>query len=337
MNSRTTEILKAIIDEYVNTAEPVGSKNLLSKYDFGVSSATIRSEMSHLEEDGYISHPYTSAGRIPSEKGYRLYVDNLFRNIGNKHYMVELINRIEALSQVDKIIEDISNVISKKTDYTTMGLRNINRKKNKILSIHILEMKQFEYVIVIILENRKVEHRAIKVNKECKIDVNKISNYINEKTKGKTAEEIISYNYVELQLFEEENMKFCNLVLKEVFDALEKNDENDLYIKDKEKLLDFPEFKNSHDAKLIMEAFSKKQKLLSLLRKTEDDNLNIIIGEENDSNELKNISIAKKTINMGEYGYITIAIAGPTRMNYKKVIHSFSDLGKMIDDLIKNY
>jgi len=337
MNSRTIEILKAIIDEYVSTAEPIGSKNLLAKYDFGVSSATIRSEMSHLENEGYISQPYTSAGRVPSEKGYRLYVDNLFRDISQKHYMIELINKIESLSQIDTIIEDISDIISKKTNYTALGIRNINRNKNKILSIHILEMKEYEYIIVIILENRKVEHRAVKVKKSCNINIEKITNYINKKTKGKTASQIKQYDYSELQLFEKDNKKFCKLVLKEIFNALEKNDDYDLYIKGKERFLNFPEYSNSSDAKLIMEAFNKKKKLLSLLDKNDNDNLNIRIGRENDSDELKNISIAKKTIDIGEYGYITIAIAGPTRMNYKKVIHSFEDLGKMIDELIKNY
>ncbi|MBN2851358.1 MAG: heat-inducible transcription repressor HrcA [Clostridia bacterium] len=337
LNNRTLEILKAIVDEYVSTAEPIGSKNLLSRYDFGVSSATIRNEMSQLESEGFISQPYTSAGRIPSEKGYRFYVDNLFKEISQKHYMMELIDRIEALSQIDKIIEDISNTLYERTNYTAIGIRKRDLIKNKILAIHLLEMKILEYVAVIILENRKVEHREFKVRKDCTIDIERITNYLNKMTKGKTASEIIDQEYQELYSFTEDDAKFTRLVLKEIFDILKQNDDFDMYIKGKEKLLEYPEFKNADDARMLMEAFSKKQKLIDMLDEAENDGINIKIGKENSNSDMENLSIVKKTMDMGEYGYITIALAGPTRMNYKKVIHSFTDLGKLIDDLLKKY
>lgn len=337
LNNRTIEILKAIIDEYVSTAEPIGSKNLLSRYDFGVSSATIRNEMSQLESDGFISQPYTSAGRIPSEKGYRFYVDNLFKEISQKHYMMELIDRIEALSQIDKIIEDISNILYERTNYTAIGMRKRNIIKNKILSIHLLEMKIQEYVAVIILENRKVEHREFKIRKDCTVNAEKINNYLNKMTKGKTASEITNQDYEEMFSFSEDDAKFCQLILKEIFDVLKQNDDYDMYIKGKEKLLEYPEFKNADDARMLMEAFSKKQKLIDMLNEAENDDINITIGKENPNSDMEHLSIVKKSMDMGEYGFITIALAGPTRMNYRKVIHSFTDLGKLIDDLLKKY
>jgi len=337
MNKRTVEILTAIIDEYVYSAEPIGSKNLLLKYDFGVSSATIRNEMSQLEHDGYISQPYTSAGRIPSEKGYRFYVDNLFREISQKRYMMELIERIEALSQIDKIIEEISTLISKKTNYTAIGVRNRNRNISRILSVHILEMKENEYVTVIIFDDRKVEHRAIKVKKECLLNIEIITNYLNKKIKGKTSAEIINQDYQEILLFSSYNKRFCTLVLKEIFEVLKQNDDNDMYIKGKEKLLNFPEFSNPNDARIVMEALNKKQQLIDLFGHTEDEKINISIGAENHNKGLKDISIVKKSVDMGEFGFITIALAGPIRMNYKKVITSFSELGSLIDGLIKKY
>ncbi len=337
MNARTLEILQAIVDEYVSTAEPIGSKSLLSKYDFGVSSATIRNEMAQLENDGYISHPYTSAGRIPSEKGYRFYVDNLFRQISQEHYIVELINRMEALSSIDRIVEDISTLLSEKTNYTAIGMRRRKKDSNHILSVHVLEMRKNEYVAVIILENRKVAHREFVVKNDCHINIERITNYLNEKTKGKSAIEIMNQSYDELLLFKKDNLKFAKMVLKEIFDVLTEKDDIDTFVKGKEKLLGFPEFNNIHDAKLVMEAFSKKEKLLELLEIAENDDINITIGKENLNSDLENMSIARKSVDLGEYGYITIALAGPTRMNYKKVIHSFTDLGSLMDELIKKY
>jgi len=335
MNKRTVEILTAIIDEYVYSAEPIGSKNLLLKYDFGVSSATIRNEMSQLEHEGYITQPYTSAGRIPSEKGYRFYVDNLFKEISQKRYMMELIERIEALSQIDKIIEDISTLISKKTNYTAIGVRN--RDVSRILSVHILEMKENEYVTVIIFDDRKVEHRAIKVKKECVLNIEVISNYLNKKIEGKTSAEIINQDYEEILLFSSDNKRFCTLVLKEIFEVLKQSDDYDMYIKGKEKLLNFPEFSNPNDARIVMEALNKKQQLIDLFGHTENEKIDISIGTENHNKGLKDLSIVKKSVDMGEFGFITIALAGPIRMDYKKVITSFSELGNLIDGLIKKY
>lgn len=337
MNPRTLEILQAIVDEYVSTAEPIGSKSLLNKYDFGVSSATIRNEMAQLENDGFISHPYTSAGRIPSQKGYRFYVDNLFKKISQEHYIVELIKRMEALSSIDKIVEDISNILSERTNYTAIGIRRRNKDSNRLLSVHILEMKKDEYVAVIILENRKVAHREFIVKSDCKINFERVTNYLNEKTKGKTAKEILSQSYDELLLFEKDNLKFTKMVLKEIFDVLTQKDDIDTFVKGKEKLLGFPEFNNIQEAKMVMEAFNKKEKILEFLDFADDDDINITIGEENINNNLKNMSIAKKSVDLGEHGYITIALAGPIRMDYKKVIHSFTDLGKLMDELIKKY
>lgn len=335
MNTRTITILKAIIDEYVSTGEPIGSKSLLEKYGFGVSSATVRNEMSNLENQGYLAHTHTSSGRIPSDKGYRYYVNGLVDSFDDKEYFKTIIDRFYTLSQIDSALEDMSERLSKKTNYAALSMRKTYKKNNRVVTIHIIEVdtKVIEYALIVVLENRKIINKIIRFSTI--INVEKVLNYINKVVDFKTIDEIKKQDLIEVELFDLETQEVCYTILNEIILVLNQENDYGMVFKGKENLLAYPEFKNSNEAKMILETLGKKQQLVELFDHLEGQKINISIGSENNEKGLDNVSLASKVIDLGEYGSAIICLAGPTRMNYKKVIDCFSDLGKIIDEFIK--
>ncbi|MFO7637483.1 MAG: heat-inducible transcriptional repressor HrcA [Clostridia bacterium] len=334
MNKRTAAILRAIIDEYVKTAEPVGSRSIMSNYDFGISSATIRNEMAELEQEGYISQPHTSAGRIPSEKGYRFYVDRILSETGQVRYLDNIIQKMMILMEVDRAIERISQILSNHTDYASLGFMR-QEKSCTVQSIHILSLNENEYVLVVILDSKKVAHRIIRVDRDDEIRVDLIAAYINENIANKTVGQIEKMEFGLADLFDRKNKEFIKTVIHEIIGTIRENDGYTYCVKGHEKLLAYPEFSHAADAREVFEALNKKEELYGIISSSDGGKLKISIGSENPMAQLAKISIASRTIDLGDSGHVTLGIAGPVRMNYRKVILSFADIGKMLDSLLK--
>lgn len=333
MDKRTTDILLVIIEEYVNSAEPVGSNTLAQKYSLGVSSATIRNVMHSLEQEGYITSLHTSSGRIPTEKGYRFYVDYLTefikqREIEEKIYY--LLKRVE----IEKTLESVFSKLFSNNPYTTLGV--LQRKEVRIDSFSILTLAKGIYLLVLLLRNGSTAHQILREHLSDQVCVHIISEYLNEKLYGKTLQEIKKMDFSFIDKFDEENKDFFIKVITQIVEVLQTYEDKDIKIKGKENLLTFPDFKDILQVKGIFDALNKEYEIGELLLCETDDPFSVTIGKENKDKNLSDLSIAKHTYDLGREGKITFAIAGPTRMDYKKVMNLLNNVEKILGNMLES-
>lgn len=342
INKRKMEILRAIVADYVSTGEPVGSRTLAKKYDLGISPATIRNEMSDLEEMGYLEQPHTSSGRVPSSKGYRMYVDKLMdldkRDLGTiQTKILEL-----ATFEIEKIIRHTSQVLSELTNMAIIASTPSTRKTN-IRTIQLVSLGNHHLMVVIVLDNSSVRNTVIKIDKvpDSK-DLLMLSNLLTLRLSNLTVEEIniglVDSIRKDLSGFTE----LFNSIISSVYDALTK-DEDEFIVAGKDNILKFPEFNDIERAREFFQTMEKPDELLknfeNCLAEENCDDFSIIIGDEIDMPDTKDLSIisAKYKLNGEEVG--TINLIGPKRLDYSKVTKILSqvvqDLNKKLSDLSK--
>ncbi len=341
LNERKIKILEAIINDYIATAEPIGSRTIAKKYNLGISSATIRNEMSDLEELGFIIQPHASAGRVPSDKGYRLYVDRLmhFREL-TKEETAFLQNMVRNnIDHIDYLMRQTAKALALLTNYTTV-VSEPESQEIKIKHVQVIPFDENSVITVVVTDGKVIKNHIIKVEHAPDTEVlNQISNVINEIIKNCTFDEIKSGKaYAPIM-----KSKYGGLV-KAVFDTVVNtvSAEKDMrvYTSGVNNILDFPEFSDVEKAKSVFEALEEKDMLINLLRKSgsgQNGSINILIGNENDLEQLKNCSIIKTEYKYGNNSYGTIGIIGPTRMDYAQVVSVLNSIVKNINDVIKAF
>lgn len=332
MDRRTADILTVIIEEYVNSAEPVGSKNIVDKYSMGVSSATVRNEMHDLEEEGYITSIHTSSGRIPTDKGYRFYVDYLTEYIKQKE-TEEKIYKLLKMVEINDALDLIFNGLLKNNPYTTIGA--LKRNGTRIDTFHILSVAKDTYLIIVILKNSNVVHKIINEQLSENVKVNILSEYLNEKLYDMTLQDIQNANFVFIDKFDRDNKAFFIKAVSEVMEILHQYEENEVYLKGKENLLSFPDFKDVMEMKNIFHALDSEGELSDILLSPTDDAFSAMIGAEIKNDDLAKLSIAKHTYDLGAAGQITFGLVGPTRMDYRKVMNSLNNIENMLNELLE--
>lgn len=331
MDKRAADILLVIIEEYMNSAEPVGSKSITEKYPLGVSSATVRNEMHKLEEEGYITSLHTSSGRIPTDKGYRFYVDYLTERIKQREIeekIYKLLKRVE----IEETLDDILERLFLGNPYTSLGV--LKRNVSRIDTFHILSVAKDTYLVLVIFRNGIAAHRLIKEQLSDKVQVNILSEYLNEKLYGRTLRDIQTTDFAFIDTFDRDNKAFFIRVVSEVMDILHQYEDNEFFLKGKENLLSFPDFKELSEVKSIFDAFSREMELSELLLCPTDDAFSVSIGNEIKNENFNKLSIAKHTYDLGAEGKITFAVAGPTRMDYRKVMNSLNYMETILGDII---
>ena len=320
LNDRKKKILQAIVDEYVDTAEPVSSGSIGEKYGIDYSSATIRNEMSELEKEGYLDKVHTSSGRIPSAKGYRLYVNELLKE---QNLSLEEIKYIKSkleikVNEIEELTQITTNTISEITHYTTVaiGPKNVNQI---IEEIKFVLLGNRMLMAVIVTDGGLVKEAIIKFDEDIKEEQVSNLNYIfNSKLKGKPLEKIDKP--LEKYIFSELNYSID--IIKTIIEQINKVIEEDekIYLKGANQVFEQPEFQNVQTAKNFINILDKKDLVIDLLNSEFTDDINIYIGDDNANDELKDFSVItfKQKINDKEMG--TIGIIGPKRMDYSKVI-----------------
>jgi len=333
MDKRTADILLVIIEEYVNSADPVGSKSITDKYSLGISSATVRNEMHQLEKEGYITSLHTSSGRIPTDKGYRFYVDYLTefikqREIEEKIY--RLLKRVEIEDALDKIFSRLFS----NNPYTSLGV--LKRNETRIDTFHILSVAKDTYLLVLILKNGVAAHKLLKEQLSDNVKVNILSEYLNEKLYGMTLRDIQNTSFSFIDKFDRDNKAFFIKIVSEIMEIMNQYEENETFLKGKENLLSFPDFKDISEVKNIFDAFNREYELSELLLYSSDDPFSVHIGNEINNEKLNKLSIAKHTYDLGSEGKITFGIAGPTRMNYKKVMDDLNNIENILGNIVND-
>ncbi|MCL2611405.1 MAG: heat-inducible transcriptional repressor HrcA [Defluviitaleaceae bacterium] len=310
---RKFKILDAIITEYISTGEPVSSRALEKKHNLGISSATIRNEMSDLEEMGLIVQPHTSSGRIPSDKGYRIHVDSMKGKNLNYEQIEYLKNIIvQNVGQTEHLMKETAKAIAALTNYTTIvSEAPIN------LSIHYIQlipMDSYEIVLVVITVTKLVKNAKIKVEKEYGIEtLNMWTSNLNSILKGKTAEEIEAIKLETSEPVLEEILQTIAFILK-------KETQKDFLVAGVNNILAHPEFSDISKAQNLFKTLEEKDRIISLLNKEGSESIEIVIGEELEIEELKDCSIIKANYMIGEGQIGQLGIVGPKRMDYAEAV-----------------
>ncbi len=339
LNDRKFKILEAIITDYIKTAEPIGSRTIAKKYDLGVSSATIRNDMSDLEELGLIVQPHTSAGRIPSDRGYRLYVDKMMQSQELSPEVSELLHNVieNNIGQIDYLMQQTAKALAALTNYTIVVTEPKSPKLN-IKHVQLVPIDDSSVVAVIVTENKAVKNYVIRVTDVPGLEtLNSISNAMNAAIKRYSLQDMESIAAVMLQTFPE-SRELTTKFLKTIISAVRQNDNVQYYTSGVNNILGFPEFSDVGKAQNIFRALEEKDILITLFDRNGEHNndVHIVIGGENNTKELQDCSIVRADYNFGNDSYGSIGVIGPTRMNYGQTVSLLNAIIKNLDSVIKN-
>ena len=331
IDERKMKILKAIVKNYLETGEPVGSRTISKYTDLNLSSATIRNEMADLEKKGLLDKMHTSSGRVPSAKGYRLYVDELLKDDDIsleeiKYIQSKLETRVNEIEELTKIA---TNTLSEVTHYTSVAigpktnLQNIEEVKFVLLGTRML-------MAVILTDTGIIKETIIKFDEDITEEqVETLTFIFNNKLKGKPLEEID--RPLEEYIFSQ--MNYSLKVIKPVMEQLNKviNEDNQIYLEGANKAFELPEFKSLEVARNFINLIDAKEIVVDLLNTGFAKDINVYIGDENDNEQLKDFSIVTFKHKYKDRDLGTIGIIGPKRMDYSKVISVMKYISKKLN------
>ncbi len=335
LNERKLNILKAIVKDYIDTAEAVGSRTLSKKYELGVSAATIRNEMADLEELGYLIQPHTSSGRIPSEKGYKLYVESLMNecelNDIEKHLIEESIT--SNMNYMQDLIHETSKLISRLTNYTTIAVTKNALNPQLIKHVQLVGLNEKSVVLIVVTEKGEIKNTTLSTN--INIDqskLNLISDNLTKKLVGKSITEIDEefLNYIKYEITE--NSLFIDKLIDALNFEFEEN-ETAMSLSGATNIFNFPEFSDVVRAKTFLTMLEEKENISNMLKSKgiQKEDLNIIIGSDNKCEVAQDCSVITATYNIDKNVVGKISLIGPTRMDYAKVYSILNYMGLLLN------
>ena len=332
LDARKRKILQAIIEEYIETAEPVSSGNLVKNGALRCSSATIRNEMADLEKIGFLEQPHTSSGRIPSEKGYRYYVDELLRDDNISIEEIKYISeKLETkVNEIEELTKITTSTLSEITHYTTVAI-GPGADTQTIEEIKFVKLGQRMLMAVILTNSGMVKETIIKFDEDISDKQIETINYMfNKKLKGQPLE-IID---VPLEKYLINEMKYSVKVIKPIIEQIKKvlKEERQLYLEGANKSFDLPEFNSLEVAKNFINIIDEKELMADMLDSGFAKDINVYIGDENEREQLKDFSIITFKHKVGNKDLGTIGIIGPKRMDYSKVISVMKYINKKLNE-----
>ena len=330
LDDRKKKVLQAIVEEYVNTAEPVSSSSITNNYELNYSSATIRNEMANLEKSGYLEKTHTSSGRIPSEKGYRYYVDELLKDDNISIEEVKYISqKLETkINEIDELTKITTSTISEITHYTTVAI-GPSTQDLLIEEVKFVLLGPRMLMAIILTNTGMVKETIIKFDEDItEKQVETINYMFNQKLKGQPIE-IIDAPLEEYLIKE---MKYSVKVIRPIIEQIKKviSQERQIYLQGANKAFDLPEFNSLEVAKNFVNILDTKEVMQDMLDSGFAQDINVYIGDENEQKELKDFSVItfKHKVNGKDLG--TIGIIGPKRMDYSKVISVMKYINKKL-------
>lgn len=340
LDERKIKILNSIIQTYLITGEPVGSRTISKYTDLNLSSATIRNEMSDLEDLGYIVQPHTSAGRIPSDKGYRFYVDNLMKEkIAEVDEMKDVL--IEKADKLDHLLKDVAKLLAVNTNYATM-ISAPQYKRNKLKFIQLSRVEENQLLVVVMLEGNLIKNRLIEVDERVSEDeVAKLNILINTFLQGLNLQEINMELIQRMKVQAEGYGQIIGHIIDAIAVVIQEEDDLEIYTSGATNLLKYPELGDREKASELLYTMEEKKALSELIVDQEDSGeenknpIQIYIGSESPVSTMKDCSIVTATYELEEGVQGTIGIIGPKRMDYKKVVGNLQTMMNQLDDIFK--
>lgn len=345
LDERKQKILQAIIQNYLETGEPVGSRTISKYTDLNLSSATIRNEMSDLEELGYIIQPHTSAGRIPSDKGYRLYVDRMMlekeEQLSQATQEVKEMQRIllEREDKMESVLKQMAKMLAVNTNYATM-ITAPQVRGNKLKFIQLSRVDKGQLLTTIVIEGNVIRNSMIAVDDPLDDEtLLKLNILLNTNLNGLPIEEI---NLAMISKLKQQAGTYAGIVA-DVMDAVAaeiKSDEDiEIYTSGTNNIFKYPELADNQRASELITTFEEKQLLTELVNETLTDEtgtgIQVYIGNETPVKTMKDCSVVTATYELEEGVKGTIGIIGPRRMDYDKVIHTLKTLKSQLDTIYK--
>lgn len=350
MTDRKIKILEAIIKDYITSGEPVGSRTLAKKYNLGISSATIRNEMSDLEELGYIEQLHTSSGRKPSDKGYRLYVDQMMQ-LQNLTVEEELKIKTklldEAIYEVNKVLKGATLLLSELTKLTCV-LKTPSVRNSYIKAVKLVPIDNHNILGIIVTENGMITNNMIRVEKKIEnANLEKLSSVLNIRLRNLTMDDINLrvINDLKKDLIGYEDI--FDAIITTLYDALSKEDNSEIYFEGAKNIFNYAEYNDVEKAKQFLSLIDNKAMITQLLNSaneiegtgiltTNEPKVIVRIGAENIAEDAKDCSVLTAAYSVDNKPLGTIGLIGPTRIKYSKVVAVMGEFIKLLNENISN-
>ncbi len=338
LGDRKMKILRAIIRNYLETGEPVGSRTISKYTDLNLSSATIRNEMADLEELGFIVQPHTSAGRIPTDKAYRLYVDDMMeekeREIAELKEMV-----LETEGKMDQMLKNVAKVLATNTNYATV-VSAPQYKRNKLKFIQLSRVDENQILAVIVVEGNVIKNNIIHVSEPLDEETMlKLNILLNTHLNGLSIDEINLGMIANMKQQAGIHSDIVGNVVDAVAEAIRADEDLEIYTSGANNILRYPELADHQKASELITTFEEKEMLAKLaldsIDNEENTGIQVYIGEESQLQAMKDCSVVTATYELGEGMRGSIAIIGPKRMDYDKVVGTLKTMSSELERIYK--
>lgn len=342
LDERKVRILKAIVSNYLETGEPVGSRTISKLADMNVSPATIRNEMSDLEDMGYICQPHASAGRVPTDAGYRFYVDSIMadRDEEKAEDQTERENLLNRVDKLEKLLKQVAKVLATNTQYAT--LVTMPQYNNTVKFIQLSQVDETTLLAVIMVDGNIVKNKLIKTTYSLKNeDILKFNILLNTFLQGAALQDINLELIQTMKVQAGEYAEILETIFQGIMEAIHEADDLKVYTSGATNVLKYPELVNTSSAEKLLgtlEDIEDKEEFAKHVEDViqQDSDIQILIGQENSDENLKDCSLVTATYKMPEGAKGTIGIIGPKRMDYKKVVSMLKELTGELDDIFNN-
>lgn len=338
MSERKKTILKAIIDTHINLGEPVGSKYLAEYKDIAFSSATIRNEMAELEEMGYLEQPHTSSGRVPSELGYRFYVDQLMQQYRMTQAELGELNKLHTLksAELDRILDRATKLMSMLTNYTGVALKRAPQKQT-VARFDAMYLSPRNFILVMLTASGSVKTRQVHLGFDISHDtLERLAFVLNECVAGLDMDAITLPVMLDMQSRVPDGERLIPPIIRVIYEMVGEGDEGELMFDGVNNLLNYPEYSSIDSVRDMLGLFDKQDDLREAMSTDlADDKTNVYIGSENSVEVMNNSSLIFRTVKAGDKVIGAIGVIGPRRMDYSKVVTLVDYMSKNISRMIE--
>jgi heat-inducible transcriptional repressor len=337
LQERKQKILQIVIHHYIRSAKPVGSETIIETYKLEVSPATVRNILAELEKEGFLTHPHTSSGRVPTDKGYRLYVDSLM-NLQHLTQEEELRIDKEYESQriaLDSVMQETSKMLSMLSHYTGFVLTP-SPAVDRLKRLELVKVDRDRILVVLVTETGLIRHKIIDVDQDVNsTELLAINRLLNKNVFGISVNDIGLEILKRLQQEKVKQINFINVLEKLVQQAFALDEEGELYLEGTSNILSQPDFADYEKVRNIFKVIDEKKMLCDLLeKKVSHEGVKVIIGEETPCKELQECSIVTSTYRSGDKTLGALGIIGPKRMEYSKMIALVDYFSKLINNTL---
>ena len=338
LSERKKRILKAIVDAHIVDGEPVGSKYIMQDEHLNCSSATIRNEMAELEALGYLEQPHTSSGRVPSELGYRFYVDSLIESYAMTTSEINEINKLlkSKMNELDGILMAASRVAGNLTNYTSFVIKP-KASEVKIKRFDVIYVDRHSLLLIMISDRGAVVTKRLSLEMRIsEMVAGDLAAILNERIAGLTANEITLPIIVEIENAMGDRSAIVTPIIKIIYESMNELDGGDLKVSGMDRLLQYPEYSNKDHLRELLGALENKDDILDLVSDPEREGVNVVIGSESSVKVMNNSALVFKPVVRDGKTLGAIGIIGPRRMDYAKVVATIEGLTGNIESLLND-